>query len=73
MPEPATWIGTTHKFYYRRSLANGFEFVTVDADTQQKVPSFDHNRLADVAVARDGQRLQPDAAALPEFHLQRCS
>ena len=32
VPEPATWIGTTHKFYYRRSLANGFEFVTVDAD-----------------------------------------
>jgi dipeptidyl aminopeptidase/acylaminoacyl peptidase len=47
VPEPATWLGTTHKFYYRRSLANGFEFVTVDADTQQKTPSFDHQRLAD--------------------------
>jgi dipeptidyl aminopeptidase/acylaminoacyl peptidase len=47
VPEPATWLGTTHKFYYRRSLANGFEFVTVDADTQHKTPSFDHQRLAD--------------------------
>ena len=47
VPEPATWLGTTHQFYYRRSLANGFEFVTVDADTQQKTPSFDHQRLAD--------------------------
>jgi dipeptidyl aminopeptidase/acylaminoacyl peptidase len=47
VPEPATWLGTTHKFYYRRSLANGFEFVTVDADTQQKTPSFDHQRLAE--------------------------
>ena len=55
VPEPATWIGTTHKFYYRRSLANGFEFVTVDADTQQRQPSFDHHRLAD-ALSRAAGR-----------------
>ena len=41
-----TWIGTTHRFYYRRSRAEGFEFITVDADTRQKQPSFDHARLA---------------------------
>ncbi|HEX8030094.1 MAG TPA: prolyl oligopeptidase family serine peptidase, partial [Vicinamibacterales bacterium] len=46
VPDTPTWIGTTHRFYYRRSLANGFEFVVVDADTQQKEPAFDHNRLA---------------------------
>src|SRR5687767_2903512 len=55
VPEPATWIGTTHKFYYRRSLANGFEFVTVDADTQQRQPSFDHNRLADALSRASGR------------------
>ena len=55
VPEAATWIGTTHKFYYRRSLANGFEFVTVDADTQEKTPSFDHSRLAD-ALSRAASR-----------------
>jgi dipeptidyl aminopeptidase/acylaminoacyl peptidase len=55
VPEPATWIGTTHKFYYRRSLANGFEFVTVDADTQLRQPSFDHRRLAD-ALSRAAGR-----------------
>jgi dipeptidyl aminopeptidase/acylaminoacyl peptidase len=55
VPEPATWIGTTHKFYYRRSLGNGFEFVTVDADTQQRQPSFDHHRLAD-ALSRAAGR-----------------
>jgi dipeptidyl aminopeptidase/acylaminoacyl peptidase len=42
-----TWIGTTHRFYYRRSVAGGHEFITVDADTQQKQPAFDHARLAD--------------------------
>ena len=47
VPDTPTWIGATHRFYYRRSLANGHEFVMVDADTQQKQPAFDHNRLAD--------------------------
>ncbi|MFA5909670.1 MAG: DPP IV N-terminal domain-containing protein [Vicinamibacterales bacterium] len=47
VPEPATWIGTTHRFYYRRSLTDGYEFVTVDADIRQKQPSFDHARLAE--------------------------
>ncbi len=58
VPEPATWIGTTHKFYYRRSLANGFEFVTVDADTQEKTPSFDHHRLADALSRATGRAYQ---------------
>ncbi|MEP6783370.1 MAG: DPP IV N-terminal domain-containing protein, partial [Acidobacteriota bacterium] len=39
-------IAGTHRFYYRRAVANGFEFVTVDADTQAKQPAFDHQRLA---------------------------
>ena len=46
VPDPPTWIANTHTFYYRRSLATGHEFVTVDADTQLKQPSFDHARLA---------------------------
>ncbi len=55
VPEPPTWIGDTHKFYYRRSLANGFEFVTVDADTQQREPSFDHARLAGALSSATGR------------------
>src|SRR5688572_33461474 len=55
VPEPATWIGATHKFYYRRSLANGFEFVTVDADTQQRQASFDHHRIADALSRMTGR------------------
>src|SRR6187431_3268958 len=42
VPDTPTWIGATHRFYYRRSRSDGFEFVTVDADTRQKQPSFDH-------------------------------
>ena len=54
VPDTPTWIGGTHRFYYRRSLANGFEFVTVDADTRVKQPSFDHARLADALSKASG-------------------
>ncbi|MCX6543746.1 MAG: DPP IV N-terminal domain-containing protein [Acidobacteria bacterium] len=46
MPDSATWIGRTSRFWYRRSAKGGYEFVLVDADTQQKRPAFDHEKLA---------------------------
>jgi len=55
VPDTPTWVGTTHRFYYRRSLANGHEFVMVDADTQQKQPAFDHTRLADSLSRASGR------------------
>jgi dipeptidyl aminopeptidase/acylaminoacyl peptidase len=55
VPDTPTWVGTTHRFYYRRSLANGHEFVMVDADTQQKQPAFDHTRLADSLSKTSGR------------------
>ena len=55
VPDTPTWVGTTHRFYYRRSLANGFEFVMVDADTQQKQPAFDHGRLAESLSGASGK------------------
>jgi dipeptidyl aminopeptidase/acylaminoacyl peptidase len=44
--EPATWIEKTSRFWYRRAVPGGHEFVVVDAATQQKQPAFDHARLA---------------------------
>jgi dipeptidyl aminopeptidase/acylaminoacyl peptidase len=67
VPEAATWIGATHTFYYRRSLANGFEFVTVDADTQQRRPSFDHTRLADALSRASGRAYSPTRLPFPTF------
>jgi dipeptidyl aminopeptidase/acylaminoacyl peptidase len=43
---PATPIGQTHRFWYRKSVKGGEQFVVVDADTQQKQPAFDHERVA---------------------------
>jgi dipeptidyl aminopeptidase/acylaminoacyl peptidase len=44
--EPASWIGTTNRFWYRKSTRGGFEFVMVDARTLERRPPFDHTRLA---------------------------
>jgi dipeptidyl aminopeptidase/acylaminoacyl peptidase len=46
VPESAHWIGSTSRFWYRKSVAGGHEFVRVDAETQQKRSAFDHEKLA---------------------------
>jgi hypothetical protein len=55
LPEPAAWIGKTHRFVYRKSVKGGHEFVSVSAQTLQRRPPFDHARLAasfNIAVRR---------------------
>ena len=49
--EPATWIEKTSRFWYRRTVKGGNEFVVVDAATQQKPPAFDHEKLAAALTA----------------------
>ncbi|HEY6622030.1 MAG TPA: DPP IV N-terminal domain-containing protein [Steroidobacteraceae bacterium] len=44
--EPAQWIDGTHRFVYRKTVPGGFQFVVMDAESQQKLPAFDHDRLA---------------------------
>ncbi len=46
VPGPATWIGNSSRFWYRKSVAGGSEFVIVDAVSRQKQPAFDHEKLA---------------------------
>ena len=46
VPGPATWIDKTDRFWYRRMVKGGSEFIIVDAETQQKRPAFDHERIA---------------------------
>ena len=44
--ERPTWIGKTSRFWYRKSVKGGNEFVLVDAETLTKKPAFDHEKLA---------------------------
>jgi dipeptidyl aminopeptidase/acylaminoacyl peptidase len=43
---PATAIGRSHRFWYRKSVKGGEQLMTIDADTQQKGPAFDHDAVA---------------------------
>jgi dipeptidyl aminopeptidase/acylaminoacyl peptidase len=51
LPERANWIGNSSRFWYRKSVKGGYEFVLVDATTLAKQPAFDHERLARALAA----------------------
>ena len=53
--EAPTWVDDTNRFWYRRSVTGGNEFVLVDAATQQKQSAFDHARLATGLSSAIGQ------------------
>src|SRR5262245_44602445 len=44
--ERANWIGHTSRFWYRKSVKGGYEFVLFDAETLDRKQAFDHARLA---------------------------
>jgi len=46
IPERVTWMEGAGRFWYRKSVKGGNEFVLVDATTLAKGPAFDHEKLA---------------------------
>lgn len=56
VPGQATWIDKTSRFWYRKSVKGGNEFVLFDAETRQKQPAFDHQRLAASLSTTTGKR-----------------
>src|SRR5262245_2602939 len=44
--EAPVWIDGSQKFWYRKSVKGGNEFVLVDATAATKAAAFDHARLA---------------------------
>ena len=46
IPEIANAVPNTSRFWYRKSVQGGNEFVVVDAETLTKRPAFDHEKLA---------------------------
>jgi dipeptidyl aminopeptidase/acylaminoacyl peptidase len=49
-------IPQTHKFWYRKSVNGGEQVLMIDADTQQKQPAFDHDRIAQSLSSVSGGR-----------------
>ena len=54
--EAPRWIEQTSRFYYRRSVKGGNEWILVDGATQEKKPAFDHARLADAVAKATGRK-----------------
>ena len=54
--EAPRWIEQTSRFYYRRSVKGGNEWILVDGTTQEKKPAFDHARLADAVAKATGRK-----------------
>jgi len=46
IPDRVNWIEKTGRFWYRKSVKGGNEFVLVDVETLAKKPAFDHERLS---------------------------
>jgi dipeptidyl aminopeptidase/acylaminoacyl peptidase len=63
IPGPVNWIGTSTRFWYRKSVKGGGEFVVVDASTLVKGPAFDHEKLAASLSKAAGKQYLP--ARLP--------
>src|SRR6266496_4109761 len=54
--ERANWIEKTNRFWYRKSVKGGHEFVLFDAERLTKKPAFDHEKLAASLSAAAGTK-----------------
>ncbi|MCI0487242.1 MAG: S9 family peptidase [Blastocatellia bacterium] len=59
IPSRAGWIEKTSRFWYRRTVKGGDEFVLVDAETLARKPAFDHEKLAASLSAASGEKYKP--------------
>src|SRR5262245_47491733 len=67
LPEPARAIEKTSRFWYRKSVKGGNEFVVVDAETLVKRPAFDHEKLASSLAAATNEKIGPLTLPLQTF------
>ena len=54
LAETPNWIEGSSRFWYRKSVRGGNQFVLVDAAAASKAPAFDHARLASAIDAAAG-------------------
>jgi dipeptidyl aminopeptidase/acylaminoacyl peptidase len=53
------WIEQSSRFYYRRTVKGGHEWMLVDGSTKEKKPAFDHARLAEAIAKATGRKATP--------------
>lgn len=67
MPSQATWVEDSHRFWFRKSVSNGYEFHTVNADTLEKEIAFDHEKLASALSKVLGEDVEPQKLPIRSF------
>jgi hypothetical protein len=60
---PVNWIGNSARFWYRKSLPEGYNFIPVDNATLTKRPAFDHAQITAALSKAAGKKYR--AATLP--------
>ena len=65
--ETPHWIGDSDRFWYRKSVQGGNEFVLVDAAAGTKGPAFDHARLASGLSGATGGQYGATTLPFSEF------
>jgi dipeptidyl aminopeptidase/acylaminoacyl peptidase len=68
IPENPNWIGNTSRFWFRKSVKGGNEFILMDAATQTKNPAFDHARLAASLSAAAKEKYTAVTLPFPTFN-----
>src|SRR2546428_59825 len=58
IPDAANAIPDTSRFWYRKTVKGGSEFIVVDADSLKKGPAFDQERLAAALSTASGEKYQ---------------
>lgn len=64
---PATWIGNTHRLWYRKLSRGVNAYMIFDADTSQKKPAFDHDKIAASLSKLTGNTYKPQDLQLAQL------
>ena len=66
------WIEQTSRFYYRRTVKGGDEWILVDGTTREKRPAFDHAKMAEaVASATKRKATAVDLPFVPHRYVRK--
>ena len=66
----ASWIGNTHKLWYRKLSRGVNEYVIFDADTLQKQTAFDHAKIAAALSKLTGTTYKPQELQLAQLRFE---
>ena len=62
-----SWIGTTHRFWYRKLSRGVSEYVIYEADTLRKQPAFNHAKIAASLSQLTGNTYKPHELSLAQL------